>query len=358
MKRLILFCIFFIHIHSINAQTLDTSIIHSMEIAIGNQTYKNIHSVLIAHNNQIIYEKYWTGIDRTIGFNLGIVKHGVDSLHTIQSVTKSFVSACVGIALQQGKIKSIQQKIFDFFPEYAAQDTGLKAKITIRDLLTMTAGFEWNEDDYNRVGNPEHVMDSASDPVGYVLSLPLKDVPGTVFTYTSGETQLLAAIVEKSTGKTIDAFAKEYLFSPLDITNYEWTSCTNSNVADAFAGLYMRSRDMMKLGLLYMNDGKWNSKQVVPALWVKQSTIAQIKTNDKYGDDYGFQWWMWTDTIAKKPITIFACLGGGGQCIFVDKADALTVVVTAGNYRIKTYSYDTFRDFVYPAFLSNQKQTK
>src|SRR5438045_1015330 len=112
MKKLILLCILFIHIHCITAQQLDTSIIRSMETAIEKGTYPNIHSILIAHNNQIIYEKYRTGKDRTgEGYNQAVIKHGADSLHGLQSVTKSFVSACVGIALQQGKIKSIQQKI-------------------------------------------------------------------------------------------------------------------------------------------------------------------------------------------------------------------------------------------------------
>src|SRR6478609_3898065 len=119
MKKLILLCTFFMHIHFTNAQTLNTSIIHSMEAAIENGTYPNIHSILIAHNNQIIYEKYRAGKDRTgERYNQAVIKHGADSLHGLQSVTKSFVAACVGIALQQGKIKSIQQKIFDFFPEY------------------------------------------------------------------------------------------------------------------------------------------------------------------------------------------------------------------------------------------------
>ena len=94
-----------------------------------------------------------------------------DSLHALQSVTKSFVSACVGIALQQGKIKSINEKIFDFFPEYATQDTGLKAQITIKNLLTMTAGFKWNEDDYNEPDNSEHLMGRRLNPVSYMLSI-------------------------------------------------------------------------------------------------------------------------------------------------------------------------------------------
>src|SRR3954462_4643085 len=110
MRKLILLCILFIHIHCITAQELDTSIIHSMEAAIENGTYPNIHSILIAHNNQIIYEKYRPGKDRTgEGYNQAILEHGADSLHQLQSVTKSFVSACVGIALQQGEIKSIEQ---------------------------------------------------------------------------------------------------------------------------------------------------------------------------------------------------------------------------------------------------------
>ena len=356
MKKLILLYIFFLHIHSINAQRLDTSIVHSMEAAIENGTYSNIHSILIAHDSKNKYKKYWTGIDRTgEGYNTAVMKHGADSLHEIQSITKSFVSACVGIALQQGKIKSIDEKIFDFFPEYAVQDTGLKAQITIKDLLTMSAGFQWNEEDYSKTGNSEHLMDSAFDPVAYVLSLPMNNVPGTVFTYTGGETQLLAAIVEKATGKTIDVFAKEYLFTPLGITNFKWTSCTNSDRIDAFSGLVLHSRDMMKFGLLYMNDGRWNSKQIIPANWVKESTTPQIKVNDAAGTEYGFQIWLWKDTILNKPMDMVAFLGNGGQRIFIDKKNQMVVVFTAGNYRMTNLninSYLVLTKFIYPAVFN------
>ena len=300
-----LLCIFFTNIHSANAQTLDTAVIHNMEAAIENGTYPNIHSLLIAHNNKIIYEKYWSGRDKKEGVDLGVIKHGPDSLHEIQSATKSIVSACVGIALQQGKIKSINQKVFDFFPEYAAQDTGLKAALTIKDLLTMTTGLTWDEKDYNRAGNSEHMMDSASDPVGYVLSLPMIYKAGETFTYCSGAAQVLAAIIEKTTGKNIDVFAKEYLFGPLGITNYEWTSASEyNNVIEAGSGLYMRSRDMMKFGLLYFNNGRWNGKQIVPASWVKESTTPQTNTHDIYNDQYGFLWWLWKDSVLNKPISV------------------------------------------------------
>src|SRR6476620_10785202 len=206
MKKLLLLCIFFA-LRSANAQIVDTSILRSMEAAIENGTYPNIHSILIAHNNQIIYEKYRTGKDRTgEGYNQAILKHGADSLHQLQSVTKSFVSACVGIALQQGGIKSIEQKMFDFFPEYSAQDTGLKSQITIKDLLTMTAGFQWDEDTYESPQNNELKMENAQDPVGYVLSQPMAFTPGKVWRYNGGATQLLASIIQKATGKNIAIF--------------------------------------------------------------------------------------------------------------------------------------------------------
>jgi CubicO group peptidase (beta-lactamase class C family) len=353
MKKLLLICCCFLH-HSANAQTLDSAVIHNMEAAIENGTYPNTHSLLIAHNNEIIYEKYWTGKDRTEGYNQAVIKHGKDSLHQLQSVTKSIVSACVGIALQQGKIKSIDQKVFDFFPEYSTQDTGLKAALTIRDLLTMTTGLTWNEENYNKTGNSEHLMDSASDPVGYVLSLPMSSKTGETFTYCGGAPQVLAAIIEKTTGKRIDVFAKEYLFAPLGITNYEWTTCTNSNAIDAFDGIYFRSRDMMAFGLMYLNNGKWNGKQIIPASWVKESTTPQTNTHDTYNDQYGFLWWLWKDSVLNKAISIAACLGNGGQCIFIDKENNLVVVVTAGNYRMKTYSYELFKDFVYAALFKNK----
>jgi CubicO group peptidase (beta-lactamase class C family) len=352
MKKLLLICCC-LH-HSANAQILDSAVIHKMETAIENGTYPNTHSLLIAQNNKIIYEHYWAGKDKKYGTYLGIVPHGIDSLHGIQSATKSIVSACVGIALQQGKIKSINQKIFDFFPEYAKQDTGLKAALTIKDLLTMSTGLTWNEEDYNKAGNSEHLMDSASDPVGYVLSLPMVYKPGEVFTYCSGTLLVMAAIIEKTTGKTIDAFAKEYLFTPLGITNFIWSNAgINSNIIDASSGLYMRSRDLMSFGLLYLNDGRWNGKQIIPATWVKESTTPQINTHDYYNDQYGFWWWLWKDSALNKPISIAACLGNGGQSIFIDKENNLVVVVTAGNYRKKEYSFGLLIHFVYAALLKN-----
>ena len=333
MKKLLLLFFFFLNLHYANAQTINS--IRAMETAIDDSIYPNMHSILIAHNNKIVYEKYWTGKDRKESVDLGVIKHGVDSLHACKSMSKSVTSACVGIAIAQGKIKSINQNIFDFFPEYALQDTGLKATITIKDLLTMTAGLQWNEEDYNLPDNSETIMGDSPDPVAYVLSRPMVAAPGKVWNYNGGATEVLAVILQKATGKSLDAFAKEYLFTPLGITHFKWTTTTadNSTWTDAFSGLYLTSRDMMKFGLLYMNDGKWQSKQILPASWIKQSITPYIIADDGSDKDfgkseYGFQWWMFDDSIMNKPVPLIACVGNGGQRIFVDKANKMVVVFT------------------------------
>ena len=157
-------------IRFIATEGIDTAIIDSMEKAIQSNVYPNIHSVLIAHDNKLIYENYWPGQDESWGDKLGNIKHSKDDLHDIRSISKSIVSACIGIAIDQGKIKSVDQKVFEFFPEFKKQDTGLKAALTIKHLLTMTSGLKWNEDiPYDNPENSEIQMIRAPDAVGLCI---------------------------------------------------------------------------------------------------------------------------------------------------------------------------------------------
>ena len=162
----------------------------------------------------------------------------------------------------------------------------------------------------------------------------------------------------------MDVFAKEFLFTPLGITNFKWTTTTadNSTTPDAFSGVYLRSRDLMKFGLLYMNDGKWESKQILPASWVKQSLTPYIIADDgsdkEFGkSDYGFQWWMFDDSIMNKSVLLSAGVGNGGQRVFVDKANQIVVVFTGGNYRMPDRylnPYIILKKFIYPALFKNE----
>jgi CubicO group peptidase (beta-lactamase class C family) len=336
---------------------IDSVVIDKIDTAIRNGTYPNIHSLLIVRNNVLVYERYWSGKDERWGNDLGITIHAKDSLHDIRSISKSIVSACVGIALQQGKIKSIEQKIFDFFPEYAKQDTGLKSSLTIKHLLTMSSGLTWNEEvPYDNPENSEIRMIRSPNPVEYVLSQPMDFPPGKVWKYNGGTTQLLAAIIEKTTGKKVDEFAKEYLFQPLGLTMFEWIKYPGTDMPAAASGLRLRSRDLLKFGLLYNNHGMWKDKQVIPEKWVVESFQSHVERPEgrRKGGSYGYQFWLWQDTISRKPTFIVACVGNGDQRIFFDKTRNLLVVVTAGNYNkwnIEKNAYSLLKDYIYPAII-------
>lgn len=334
---------------------IDATIINKIDTAVGNGTFPNIHSVLIAKDNKLVYENYWKGKDEVWGNDAGIKDHTKDSLHDIRSVTKSIVSACFGILLQQGKIKSTSQKIFEFFPEYKKQDTGLKSLLTIEHLLTMTSGLKWNEEvPYDNPENSEIQMIMSGHPAEYVLNQPMEMPPGKQWKYNGGTTQLLAAIIEKTTGQNIKEFAAKNLFLPLGITKFDWAIYPGTKEYAAASGLRLRSRDLLKFGLLYLNDGVWNGKQVVPRSWINASVQPYIKRGN--GGAYGYQFWLSSDTLQNKPVNIIACIGNGDQRIIIDKVRKLVIVVTAGNYNkwnIKNGSYQLCKQYIYPALGNN-----
>ena len=330
---------------------IDSVALHKVDTAIRNGTYPNIHSLLIARHGKLVYESYWPGKDERWGLDVGIIAHTRDSLHDIRSISKSIVSACVGIALQQGKIKSVEQKVLDFFPGQEKLDTGLKSLLTIKHLLSMSSGLSWNEEvPYDNPENSEVKMIRSSDPVEYVLSQSMDASPGKVWKYNGGTTQLLAAIIEKTTGKKIDSFANEFLFQPLGIMRFEWAKYPGTDLPAAASGLRLRSRDLLTFALLYNNNGKWNDKQLVPGKWIDESFQPQVQRPG--GGAYGYQFWLWDEMIGASTIPIVACVGNGDQRIFFDMANDLLVVITAGNYNkwdIKNDASALMRDYVYPA---------
>ena len=335
---------------------LNEKIIQKMVDSIVNGNYPNIHSVLIYRNNKLAYENYFPGRDQNRGRgSLGFVDHHRDSVHDLRSVTKSFVGAAVMIAIDQGKIKSVDQRVFDFFPEYAKLDTGMKKEMTIKHLLTMSSGLEWNEDvSYMDPKNSETMMDRSNNPVEFFLSQPIVDKPGTKFNYSGGCTQALAAIVEKATGMPIDQFAAKNLFEPLGINSFFWVK-RRDGIPITASGLRLRSRDFLKFGVMYLNDGKWNniqviSKQSMDQIVQKHFPVVFEAPGFKVG--YGYQVWLRTHT--KDLVTLVQANGNGGQVIFVDKKENLVVVVTAGNYNIwdlRKSSNNIYMDFVYPAII-------
>ncbi len=336
---------------------IDEKMIRAMNDSIVNGNYPNIHSVLILHNNKLVYENYFPGIDvtRGVGF-VGFKDHHRDSLHDVRSVTKSVIGALILIAHAKGKIKSLNQRVFDFFPEYSRYDTGMKRNITVQHLLNMAAGLEWNENiSYMDPSNSETRMDTARQPEEFVLSRDLIDTPGKKFNYSGGCTQVLAAIVKKTTGLAADRFAEKYLFQPMNIKDYNWVK-RRDGIPIAASGLRLRSRDMAKFGLLYLNNGKWNGKQIIPSHLVAQTLKSQISL--PYADSillyvgYSNQFWIFKQNIKGELVDYVQGQGNGGQIIQLDTKNNLVLVVTAGNYNernIRKSSFNIYPDFVYPS---------
>jgi len=327
---------------------MDTSVVNELTNQIIAGYYPNIHSLLIYKDNKLAYENYFKGKDQYRGKDLGVIEHSINDLHSMRSISKSVVSACIGIAITQGKIKNVDQKVFDFFKEYAAYDTGMIKGLSIKHLLTMTAGLKWNEEvPYDNPENSEIKMNQSADPIDFILSRSMTSLPGKVWQYNGGTTQLLSIIIERATGKKVDEFAKEYLFSPLGITTFEWIKMSGTNIPAAASGLRLRSRDLLKFGILYHNKGKWNGKQIIPRDWIEQSFHTMIPrpastTRPKSTGGYGYQFWTFNDTIQTHPVYIVAAVGNGDQRIYFDEKNNLLVVITAGNYNIWTIQNNSY----------------
>ncbi len=341
-----------------SAVGINPIVLRDMEKAIASDEYPNIHSVLISKNGKLVYERYFEGSDELWGDSLGVVQHSKEKLHDVRSISKSIVSACLGLAIEQGKIKDVNQKVFDFFPEYAEYNVAQKSNLSLLHLLTMTSGLEWNEDiPYSDPENSEIKMTSSPDPMEYVLSRPMESAPGKRWEYNGGTTQLLAAIIKKTTGLQIDDFAKQHLFRPLEIDQFEWTKFPDLEMPAAASGLRLTSRDLLKFGILYAQKGQWKGKPLLSEDWIKESMRSHIMFGRNNNVGYGYQFWILDgNTIAENQNhSIVAAFGNGDQRIYLDEVNQLIVVVTAGNYNkwsIKKDSEALLSDFIYPSFLN------
>jgi CubicO group peptidase (beta-lactamase class C family) len=197
-------------------------------------------------------------------------------------------------------------------------------------------------------------MIRSPDPYRFVLQQRVASKPGEIYNYSSGDTELLGALLANGTGRSIDDYARDKLFSPLDITDVEWMKMPNSGHPFAAAGLRLRPRDMAKLGQLLLTDGRWNGKQMVPRGWVAESTEPRIKA---YGLNYGYQWWLGRTFLKGRDLHWTAGFGFGDQRVFVQPDFDLVVAITAGEYadplQRGLIPLDIFTRHVLPAITGN-----
>lgn len=266
-----------------------------------------IDSVLVVRHGYLVLEAYrapYTAAEK----------------HVIYSCTKSVTSALIGIAIEEGAIGGVQDRVLDYFPDRRVDNLDdAKQSLTLEHLLTMSSGLDWrggmSEDTFGE-------MRRSRDWVQFVLDRPLVHSPGTTYTYNTGGSHLLAAILRHATGQSVLDYARDRLFGPLGITAVTWP-VDSQGIHTGGSGLMLTPRDMAKFGYLYLNGGAWDGQQIVPADWVATSTQAHIAAGGQWlSDGYGYQWWV-------DDAGYVMALGWAGQYIVLVPSLDMVVVFTS-----------------------------
>jgi CubicO group peptidase (beta-lactamase class C family) len=267
-------------------------------------------SLLVVKNGYLVFEKYYRW-------------GSPDKYAVVHSVTKSVTSALIGIALDKGYLNSVDQKLIEFFPEYITDELDPRKKeITLKHLLTMSAGFKWNDR-----GPSMGAWYTSSEWLKFSIQLPQENNPGDVFNYNSSISHILSIILSKATKTSTLDFAKRNLFEPLGIQSAYWHQDPQGYHIGGF-GLGLSARDLAKIGFLYLNNGYWNGQSIVSEYWVKESTGQHIQAprHSIYGSfGYGYQWWV------KKvdDCSSFRAWGRRGQFIVIVPKLDLVIAVTS-----------------------------
>lgn len=297
----------------------------------------NIQSITIVRNGYLVLDSY-----------INFFEEG--QKHETYSVTKSVMSALIGIAIDNGYIKDVNQTITQLFPDKKIDNLNNSKKlITLKDLLMMASGLDCNYGSENKSAGTI-AMRKSNDWTQHNLNLPMAQMPGEHFNYCNGVSHLLSAIIFESTDMQTLDFAKKYLFNPLGIKDVEWEE-SPEGISNGFMGLRLLPKDMAKIGLLYLNKGEWENKQIISAEWIEESTQPNI-VGRWNGEDYGYQWWI-------NPGGYYSALGNLGQAIYVVPGKNLVAVFTGNIEGRNMYISGTLlQDYIMPAIVSSESLPK
>lgn len=307
------------------SENMDSLILNELfESILTEALYPNLKSVLVARNGKLVAEVYFKSPgDR-------------NRIHAIMSVTKSITSLVTGIAFDQGWLDSLDATLSSYFPEYCANEL-IKQNITIRQLLTMETGLDYDNDIHTN-----EMIHSGGSSLEYILSRPMAFPPGTDWYYGDGNPQVISGIITRVTDLTMEEIAHEFLFEPLGISDYFWEN-HDDGLSLGGMGLWMKPRDMAKIGQLMLNEGSWEGEQLISTEWIQASTKRQAIYRD-----YGYYWLTGDNNT-------FWASGKGGQIIWIYPDKSLVVVVTSDSYArswiLSNGSYDIIFQKVYDSIL-------
>jgi CubicO group peptidase (beta-lactamase class C family) len=313
-----------------------------------NQIYFDQFTALLENGSIPAYSVVIANTEGYILYEYHLVYFDENKTHKIYSVTKSIIGLLIGIAIDKGFIESVDVPISNYFNSSEWQNPDpRKEEITIRHLLTFTAGFDYDEisTPYSDPDNDFNIWKSSSDWVQYALNLPLNADPGQQFTFCSPASHLLSAILYHATQKTPLDFAEQYLFDPIGINIGRWTT-GSKGIHDGSNGITMTTRDMTRLGYLIINNGTWNGTQVVSEEWVRETTRPQIH------DFFGYQWWILPEDEFGKGAT---CASGfhTNKVIVVlrEYGFVISIIVEYGDGVVSDAHKKLITDYLIPATL-------
>jgi CubicO group peptidase (beta-lactamase class C family) len=312
------------------------------------RTYKDVHSVLLYQRGKLVLEEYFYG-------------YSVQRPHQLRSATKSVVSAVAGIAVDRGALSGASETILPHmgYASYANPDPR-KAAMTLGNFLSMSSGLDCNDHSSTSPGR-ETVIDDTPDWVKATLDLPMINDPGTKGYYCSGGVAVVGRITENAVHTRLPEFAQANLFAPLGISRADWVwNYDLTNADKEYSQIHLRPRDMLKLGILFADDGRWHGHQVISASWVHES-IAEHSHVDNVS--YGYFWWRpWLDVktpTGSQHIDVIAAQGNGGQKIYLVPQYELVAVFTGGGFNAESTPPNTIMaKIILPALISAHNRDK
>ena len=333
------------------SQSMDPDSLKAFDEAITEGKYGYVDGMVIIRHGKLLYQKtYKHDYDKIYGDDAR-KKSGLNALdpggpynyynpwwhpyyrrsdlHSLQSVTKTITSVIIGVATTRKEFPDLSTTVLSFFDTTQVKNIDdRKRKMTIRHLLTMTAGFEWNENlSYSDPRNDCSQMEASFDWIQYVINKPMAFEPGASFNYNNGASELLSYIFRKATGKDIEEYASKNLFSPLGIDHYFWKRIP-TGLVDTEGGLYLSATDLAKIYYLFLKEGNWNGNQLLTREWVKASITPSISL--RQGVKYGYKWWLYEYSTDNSKYA-WAGSGFGGQWPIVIPEYDIVAVFTGWN---------------------------
>ena len=303
-----------------------------------------LHSLLVVRDSQLLLEEYFGGYDQ-------------EKNQDLRSATKSMTGLLVGIAIDKGYIKSVDDPITDYLGDLAPKKNldPRKQQITIRHLITMSTGLDCNDWDRRSKGQEDRIY-KKRDWLQYFLDLPMINDPGQVCNYCTMGQVLAMELIARAAKQPIDAFAAQYLFDPLGIEAVVWGHTSKrKDILPAGKRLYMRPRDLAKIGRLVLQKGQWNGQTILSEAWIEQATSQQTLLRST---SYGFLWWNFSVMIGEYRYRASTAMGNGGQYLFVLPKENLVIVFTGGAYNSPKAQipFAILREILLPTFAPKPGQ--